>query len=175
MERMPPPVMSPKAWRGALASVFVLLTACGTGPTVATGSPPRTVHVTTSPPRVPGSGSCSNLSSRHDDKHGIEVEGKTTDQEPLTVLFAGVDHRIPAGSALQTYVRVGGVRALRMSVIDAEGHVDRALGFRPGLPRFAWPGAGTPWEGSLRFPQPGCWRVYVQRGGLTGELWLHAG
>jgi hypothetical protein len=53
--------------------------------------------------------------------------------------------------------------------------VNRGLGFRPGLPPFEWPGGGTPWTGTLTFAKAGCWRVYVQRGGLTGELWLRAG
>jgi len=175
MERMPRFAMSPRVWIGALAAVLVALTACGSGPTVATASPPSTIEVTTTPPPVPGAGSCSNVSSAREDRHGIEVDGTTTDHEPLTMLFAGVHHTIPAGKALTTYVRVGGVRALRISVIGTNDHVDRALGFRPSLPPFDWPGAGTPWAGSLTFPQNGCWRVYVQRGGLTGELWLHAG
>ncbi len=175
MERMPRLAMSPRVWIGALAAVFVALTACGSGPTVATASPPSTIEVTTTPPPVPGAGSCSNVSTAREGRHGIEVEGTTTHHESLTVLFAGVHHTIPAGKALTTYVRVGGVRALRISVIGTNGHVDRALGFRPGLPPFDWPGPGTPWTGTLTFPESGCWRVYVQRGGLTGELWLHAG
>ena len=56
----------------------------------------------------------------------------------------------------------------------ATGSVRRLLGFRPGLPPFDWPGAGTPWTGTTTFPQAGCWRVDVQRGGLTGQLWLRA-
>ena len=159
----------------ALAAVVFALSACGGGPTVTTASPPATIHVTTTPPPVPGSGSCRNLSPLHDDKHGIEVRGTTSDHEPLTVLFAGTHHTIPSGKALTTYVRVGGVRALRISISNRAGKVHRRLlGFRPGLPGFDWPGAGTPWTGTTTFPAAGCWRVDVQRGGLTGELWLHA-
>lgn len=175
MERMPRPLTSPRVWIGALAAICVVLSACGNGPTVATASPPGTVRLTTTPSPVPGSGSCTRLSRTADGKHGIEVQGATTDDEPLTVLFPGVHRTIPDGKWLQTYVRVGGVRALRMSVIGTDGRVQRAPGFRPGLPRFDWPGAGTPWTGTLTFPRSGCWRVYVQRGGLTGELWLRAG
>src|SRR5262245_6876803 len=107
MERMPRLVTSPRVWIGALAAVFVVLTACGSGPTVVTVSPPSTVRVTTTPPPVSGSGSCTKLSAAHDDKHGIQVDGTTTDHEPLSVLFAGVHHTIPAGKAMTTYVRVG--------------------------------------------------------------------
>jgi len=173
-ERMPRQVRFRRVWIVVLTAVLVALAACGNGPTIATVAPPSTTHVTTTPPPVPGAGSCTNLSRTADGKHGIEVQGKTTDDEPLIALFAGVHHTIPAGRALTTYVRVGGVRALRISVIDTNGHVSRVLGFRPGLPRFDWPGAGTPWTGTLTFAKSGCWRVYVQRGGLTGELWLHA-
>jgi len=175
MEQMPRLITAAKLWIVAVAAVFLILAACGNGPTVATVAPPSTTRVTTTPPPVPGSGSCTNLSPAHDGKHGIEVDGATSNHEPLTMLFAGTHHTIPAAKALTTYVRVGGVRALRMSVIDQAGRVDRALGFRPGLPPFDWPGGGTPWKGTLTFAKTGCWRVYVQRGGLTGELWLHAG
>jgi hypothetical protein len=174
VERMPRLLRFPRVWIGALAAVGLVMTACGSGPTVETVSPPGTAQVTTTPPPVLGAGSCSHLSRTTDGKHGIEVQGKATDDEPLTMLFAGVHHRIPAGTSLTTYVRVGGVRALRISVIGTDEHVNRALGFRPGLPPFDWPGGGTPWTGTLTFPQSGCWRVYVQRGGLTGEVWLHA-
>lgn len=175
MERMPRLVGSRRVRVVALAAVLFTLSACGNGPTVATVSAPATIRVTTTPPPVLGSGSCTNLSRAHDAKHGIEVNGTTTDHEPLTMLFAGVHHTIPANHALTTYVRVGGARALRISVIDQAGHVDRILGFRPGLPRFDWSGGGTPWKGTVTFAKPGCWRVYVQRGGLNGELWLRAG
>ena len=174
MERMLRQGTSPRVLIVALAAV-VALAACGGGPTLATVAPPSTTHVTTTPPPVPGAGSCTNLSPARDGKHGVEVQGTTTDDEPLAVLFAGVHHTIPSGRSLTTYVRVGGVRALRVSVIGTDDHVDRILGFRPGLPRFAWDRPGTPWTGALRFPNAGCWRVYVQRGGLTGELWIHAG
>ena len=147
----------------------------GTSPRVAIVAPPSTTRVTTTPPPVPGAGSCTNPSPARDDKHGVEVQGATTDDEPLTVLFAGQRHTIPVGSALKTYVRVGGARALQVSVIGTDGHVDRVLGFRPGLTRFNWDRPGTPWTGTLTFPKAGCWRVYVQRGGLTGELWIRAG
>jgi hypothetical protein len=175
MEQMPRLITAAKLRIVAVATVLVILTACGKGPTVATVAPPSTTRVTTTPPPVPGSGSCTNLSPARDGKHGIEVDGATSNHEPLTILFAGTHHTIPPAKALTTYVRVGGVRALRISVIDQAGHVDRALGFRPGLPAFDWPGGGTPWKGTLTFAKTGCWRVYVQRGGLTGELWLHAG
>jgi hypothetical protein len=165
---------SPRLLIVALAAVLALA-ACGGGPTVATVPPPSTTHVTTTPPPVAGAGSCTNLSPARGDRHGVEVQGATTDGEPLAVLFAGVQHTIPAGRSLTTYVRVGGVRALRVSVIGTDDHVDRILGFRPGLPPFTWDQPGTPWAGTLTFPKAGCWRVYVQRSGLTGELWIHAG
>jgi hypothetical protein len=171
---MPRLVRSARVRIVALVAVFFALSACGGGPTVATVSPPATVHVTTTPPPVPGAGNCRNLSRARENKHGIEVHGTTTAHEPLTVLFAGAHHTIPSGKALTTYVRVGGVRALQISISDRAGKVSRLFGFRPGLPRFDWPGAGTPWTGTTTFPQAGCWRVDVQRGGLTGELWLHA-
>jgi hypothetical protein len=174
VERMLRQGTSPRVVIVALAAVVVALAACG-GPTVATVAPPSATHVTTTPPPVPGAGSCTNLSPARDDKHGVEVQGATTDDEPLTVLFAGQRHTIPVGSTLKTYVRVGGARALQVTVIGTDGHVDRVLGFRPGLPRFNWDPPGTPWTGSLTFPKAGCWRVYVRRGGLTGELWIHAG
>jgi hypothetical protein len=171
---MPRILRSLLAWIASV-TIAVGMAACGTGPNVDTGEPAATVHVAATPPPVPGSGSCTNRSRTHDAKHGIEVRGTTTDHQPLTVLFARVHHTIPASKSLTTYVRVGGVRALRISLIDAAGHVARAPGFRPGLPPFDLPGGGTPWTGSITFPKAGCWRVYVQRAGLTGELWLHAG
>jgi len=175
VERMPRLVTPARVRIVALAAVCFALSACGGGPTVATGPPPATIHISATQPPVPGGGNCGHLSPAHDEKHGIEVDGTTTDHKPLTVLFAGAHHAIPSGKAITTYVRVGGRRALRISISDRAGNVNRLLGFRPGLPRFDWPGAGAPWTGTMTFPQAGCWRVDVQRGGLTGELWLSAG
>jgi hypothetical protein len=171
---MPRPITPARVPIAALAALLFALSACGGGPMVATVSLPATTHLTTTPPAIPGAGSCRNLSPAHDDKHGIEVRGTTTDHEPLVVLFAGTHRTIPSGKALTTYVRVGGVRALQISIGDRAGSVRRLLGFRPGLPPFDWPGAGTPWTGTTTFPQAGCWRIDVQRGGLTGQLWLRA-
>src|SRR3954452_16685479 len=122
---MPRLVRSPRVWIAAFAEFLLALTACGNGPTIGTAAPPATTHVTTTPPPVRGAGSCTKLSPAHDGKQGIEVDGATTDHEPLTVLFAGAHHTIPAGRGLTTYLRVGGVRALRVSVIDTNGHVNR--------------------------------------------------
>jgi hypothetical protein len=140
VEQMPGLVRSARVRIVALATISFALTACGNGPSVATLAPPSTTRVIATPPPVAGAGSCRNPSDAHDTRHGIEITGTTTDHEPLTMLFAGTHHSIPAGKALSTFVRVGGARALRLSVIDTKGHADRVRGFRPGVPSFDWPG-----------------------------------
>src|SRR3954452_21967025 len=128
---MPRLLRFPRVWIGALAAVGLVMTACGSGPTVETVSPPGTAQVTTTPPPVLGAGSCSHLSRTTDGKHGIEVQGKAPDDEPLTMVFAAVNHRSTTGTTLTTYGSVGGGPAVRISVSCPIEYALRAIGFRP--------------------------------------------
>jgi len=151
----------------------VALGACSDGPTVASGTDliPTRSSAATTPPPVRGGGSCADLSPTRVVAHGLEVRGRVLRGGSVYALFAGVDG-LTAGSQITTYWRLGGDRALRITMIGPDDRIVHAHAVRPGIPAFTWDQPGEPWRSELLFPQPGCWRLYVQRGGLDGDLWV---
>ena len=151
----------------------VALGACGGGPTVASGTDPFPTGpgATTTPPPVLGGGSCADPSPTRVVTHGVEARGRMRGGGTVYALFAGVD-ALTIGSQITTYWRLGGDRALRITMIGPDDRIVHASAVRPGIPAFAWNRPGEPWSSELLFPQPGCWRLYVQRGALDGDVWV---
>jgi hypothetical protein len=149
------------------------LAACSDGPSVASGTDPVPAGSTlTSTPRpIPSGGSCGNLSPIHAGAHGLEAQGVMRDGGILYALFTDVD-ALTAGTPISAYWRLGGDRALRITMVGPDNRIVHATAVRPGVPTFPWGRPGEPWRSEVVFPQPGCWRVYVQRGVLDGEVWV---
>jgi len=160
--------------RCAVAILATLaLGACAEGPSVASGTDPAPVGtgVATTPPPIPGARSCENLSPIHAVAHGLEAQGKMRGTGSLFALFADVD-TLTAGTPITTYWRLGGARALRVTLVGPGDRVAHATGVRPGVPPFTWDQPGEPWSSVVTFPQPGCWRIYVARAGADGDVWV---
>jgi hypothetical protein len=160
--------------RCAVAILATLaLGACADGPSVARGTDPAPVGtaVITTPPPIPGARSCDNPSPIHAVAHGLEAQGKMRGAGSLFAFFAGVD-ALTADTPITAYWRLGGSRALRVTLIGPGDRVAHATSVRPGVPAFTWDHPGEPWSSVVTFPQSGCWRVYVERAGADGDLWV---
>jgi len=149
------------------------LAACSDGPSLASGTDPVPggSTVTSTPRSMPRGGSCDNLSPIHTGAHGLEAQGVMRDGSTLYALFAGVD-ALTTGSPIMTYWRLGGARALSVTMVGPDDRIVHATSVRPGVPSFTWDRPGEPWRSQLSFPQPGCWRLYVARGARDGEVWV---
>jgi hypothetical protein len=64
---------------------------------------------------------------------------------------------------------------VRLTLIGPQDRITRVPAPHPGLPPYPWARPGDPWTGTVAFPQTGCWRVAVARGGLDGEMWVRVG
>lgn len=177
MERMPRHTPSPW-WRSVvLASALFTLSACASGPTITTGTdalPGASTVAVTPPPDIPEPRSCTNLSPASREKHGLEVDGVMRGGQPFYALFDGVE-KLPTGIALTTYLHIPGARVLRVTLVGPSDRLVRGTGLRPGLPPYPWDRPGDAWMGTLTFPQSGCWRIYVDRAGFDGEMWVRVG
>lgn len=151
----------------------VALGACSDGPSVASGTDPIPTgsSVAATPPPVRGGGSCTDLSPANVLARGLETRGRIRGGGTVFALFAGVD-ALSAGNPITTYWRIGGDRALRITMIGPDDRIVHATAVRPGVPPFTWDQPGEPWSSEVEFPQPGCWRLYVQRGALDADIWV---
>ncbi len=158
-----------------LAALFAL-SACASGPTIATvtTSPGSSTATATPPPDIPGGRSCSNLSPASRERHGLEVQGTMRGGQPFYVLFDGAN-KLTSERPLTTYLRLPGARVLRITLVGPDDRLVRGSGLRPGLPPYPWDRPGDPWVGTLTFPQGGCWRIYVDRAGYDGDMWVRVG
>ena len=156
----------------ALAATLVL-GACGGGPSVASGTDPIPAGTTvaSTPPPMPGGRSCANPSPIRPTQHGLEAQGTMRGGGVASALFTGVG-ALAAGEPIPTYWRVGGGGALKITLVGPSDRIVRVSGVRPGVPPFTWDPPGEPWQSTLTFPQPGCWRIYLVRGGTDGEVWV---
>jgi hypothetical protein len=173
------PRHAPSPWRRSvvLAAALLVLSACASGPTITTGTdalPGASTVTATPPPAIPGGRSCTNLSTTAQEKHGLEVHGVMRNGEPFYAMFDGAQ-RLESGRAMTTYLRVPGARVLRITLVGRADRLVRGAGLRPGLPPYPWDRPGDPWVGTLTFPQSGCWRIYVDRAGFDGEMWVRVG
>ena len=165
---------TPRVRIAAAAAALVVLASCSGGPSITTGSdvlPGASTVAATTPPGIPGRFSCDAPSPATTTVHGLQVQGALRGGDPFYVLFDGVD-AIDTGTALTTYFRIDGGGALHVVLVGPSDRIVRATGVRPGVPSYAWDRPGEPWRGTLTFPEPGCWRIFVTRGSLDGEAWI---
>jgi hypothetical protein len=175
VDRMPRHASIP--WRRSVVLVAALsvLAACGGGPTIATGTdalPGASSVGATPPPDIASGRGCDNPSPTSREKHGLEVDGLMRGGQPFYALFEGVT-QLRSGDPLTTYLRMPGARVPRITLVSADDHLVRVGGLRPGLSPFSWDRPGDPWVATLTFSRAGCWRVYVDRSGFDGEIWVH--
>jgi hypothetical protein len=176
VERMPWHLPSPQRLAVVLAAAASMLSGCASGPAIITGTDarPATSPVTSmTPPPLPGGGSCTNLSPAIRVKRGLQVKGRMRNGDPFYALFDGV-RTVPAKRSITTYFRLPGVRTVRIMMIGPNDRLSRASGLRPGLPPYPWDQPGDAWLGTITLPLPGCWRIYIERGELDGEMWVRA-
>jgi hypothetical protein len=157
----------------ALVVAVFALAACSNDPDVASGTDPipAASTVSTTPPPMPDGGSCTNLSPTRIIGQGLEVRGRLRTGEPVWALFDGVDS-LPSGTSIKTFWFMSGDHALQITLVGPSDRTEHGTGIRPGVAPGDWSHEGEPWQSSITFPQPGCWRIYVQRGTSDGELWV---
>jgi hypothetical protein len=156
-------------WLGAVA--LFGLGACnrpsvpiGTDP-AAGGSPVQTV-----PPTIGPTG-CAPGSPTTQLPLGLQVRGVSTVPGQAVWALFQTQEDVHAGRATTVYWRIGGNHALRITLIGAGDRLIQITGAHP-QPLSGWVRPGEPWVSTLNFPQPGCWRVFVERGSQNGDLWL---
>jgi hypothetical protein len=174
VERMPRLAPTPRQRSVVFVAALSMMVACGNGPTVSTGTDalPGASTVTATPPRdIPSARGCDNPSPTSQQQHGLEIEGTMRGGEPFYALFEGVTE-LRADEELTTYLRMPGARVLRMTLVAPDDRLVRVGGPRPGLAPFRWERPGDPWVGTLTFSRGGCWRIYVDRSGVDGEIWV---
>lgn len=155
----------------AIAALFAL-TACG-GPSVPSGTDPaaNASRMATPPPTISRDTGCDPGSPSKQLGLGFQVRGKTNkDNGRLYVLF-GTKDGVHPNTEMQVWWRVTGDYALRVTLVGPDGQLINVPGSIPE-PKLGWTRAGEPWMNTLTFPSPGCWRVFIERGGTEGDLWL---
>jgi hypothetical protein len=102
---------------------------------------------------------------------GLEVQG-TIDApgEELWALFETAGP-ITWQEPIPVYWRIGGDRSLRITLVGPNDRVAPVPAPMP-KPHETWERPGEPWMGTITFPQPGCWRIFVERARRQGDLWL---
>lgn len=160
------------AWRtvAVAATAVVVMTACG-DTDVPRGSDPiaSASPIVTVPPTI-GPAGCDPVSPASTLDGGLEVEGVVEGSDELWALFEG-DGTVSSGEPVDVYWRVGGDKGLRITLIGPNYRTAPVPAPRP-QPHDEWVRPGEPWVSSVTFPQPGCWRVYVERSKVQGDLWL---
>jgi hypothetical protein len=161
---------------GTVVAVAVLLTtpACAdTGVPAGTDPVRNASPVVTVPPEI-GPQGCEPGSAITPVDEGLEVQGTMNkDHEELWALFATQDE-LTSGEPVPVYWRIGGDHLLRITLVGPNQRVVSPTSPVPG-PHPTWERPGEPWTGTITFPQPGCWRLYVERGHLSGDLWVEVG
>lgn len=154
----------------ALATALVVLTACG-DTDVPRGADPigSASRVVTLPPTI-GPVGCEPGSPASTLGDGLEVEGEVKGRDELWALFEG-DGTVGWGVPVDVYWRIGGDKGLRITLIGPNDRIASVPAPHP-QPHPEWDRPGEPWVSSITFPQPGCWRVYVERSRVQGDLWL---
>lgn len=100
---------------------------------------------------------------------GLEVEGRVDGRGELWALFA--TDRILAAEPIDVHWRIDGDKTMRVVLV---GPNERVVSVTPPKPEptLTWDRPGEPWSGTITFPQAGCWRVYVERARVRGDVWL---
>ena len=176
MEEMPRPAAFSRRRAITLVAMLLAVGACSSGPSVRTGTDPlpTTSATVTTPPPIAGGRSCGNPSPTVAGQHGLEIQGRMREGQSFFLLVNGAAD-LAAGKDYTTYARINGAGALKITMVGPSDRIVHATGVRPGVPPYTWGQPGEPWTATLAFPQPGCWRIYVQRGSLDGEAWVQVG
>lgn len=90
-------------------------------------------------------------------------------------MFALFESDFPPQSSTDLVVwwRVGGDHDLKLTLVDGSGREVKVPGVYPDPSKTEWTRPGDPWRSVIRFPQPGCWRIVVERGtGRHGDVWV---
>lgn len=165
-----------------MAAVVVLaVPACG-GPDISSGHDPlaNASTITTVPPTVEGgAGSCEPGSPVTQLPLGLEVKGVlsgTGGAGEFWALFQDANGvplqgSVPAVTDLTVYWRIEGDHALNVTLVGPNDRLVDVEGEHP-QPLEGWTEPGEPWVSSFAFPQPGCWRLFVERGGRHGDVWV---
>lgn len=158
-----------------LVAAVVAFAACSGGPSLTTGTDPvpAASSVVSTPPAMASGHNCANPSPSVATNRGLEVRGTMRGGSEVWALFDGVDV-LRTGAAITTYWRIAGNGALQITLVGSDDRIQRVPGVRPGVPPYEWSQPGEPWRSVISFPQPGCWRIYVQRGEADGEVWIRA-
>jgi hypothetical protein len=158
--------------RCLLACVLMtLLAACGTDMVQRGGDPLANASSISTLPSPVGPVDCAPPSSWELTERGkTEVRGKTSTREPFWALFA-TDGPIPAATSVHVAWRLGGAHSARVVLVSPEGDEIDAPGLVPD-PTIRWERPGDAFRSTIQFPEPGCWRLAVSRGGRSGDLWV---
>lgn len=154
-----------------LATALLALSACG-GTDVPRGADPiaSTAVAPTMPPTI-GPVGCDPPSPSSQLEAGLEVEGTVEGgNDELWALFE-TDGPIASGAPTDVYWRIGGEKALRITLVGPNDRIASVPAPRP-QPHPDWDRPGEPWVSVISFPQPGCWRVFVERSRRQGDLWV---
>lgn len=156
----------------AVAAVLVLALAGCSGSDLPAGTDPVSdvSPVITVPPTIGPTG-CEPGSPAERVSEGLEVQG-TIDVpgEELWALF-DIDGPITWQEPIPVYWRIGGDRSLRITLIGPNDRVAPVPAPMP-KPHETWERPGEPWMGTITFPQPGCWRIFVERAKRQGDMWV---
>lgn len=153
-----------------MATAAFVMTACG-DTDVPRGSDPiaSASSIVTLPPTI-GPAGCDPGSPASVLDAGLEVEGAVEGSDELWALFEG-DGTVGSGELVDVYWRIGGDKGLRITLVGPNDRIATVPAPRP-QPHPEWDRPGEPWVSSVTFPQSGCWRVYVERARVQGDLWL---
>lgn len=163
------------------AVVGLAVPACG-APDISSGHDPlaNASTIATVPPTVEGgAGGCDPGSPATQLPVGLQVKGVlsgTGGADELWALFQDADGvpiqgSVPAAADLTVYWRVGGNHALGITLVGPNDRLVTVTGARP-QPLEGWTEPGEPWVSTFSFPQPGCWRLFVERGDRHGDVWI---
>lgn len=131
--------------------------------------PVASASVVVSVPERVGREGCDRGSSVTEVDGGLEVEGRVDGLGELWALFA--TDQVRAGEPIDVHWRIDGDKTMRVVLV---GPNDRVVSVTPPKPdpSLTWDRPGEPWSGTITFPQSGCWRVYVERARVRGDLWV---
>ena len=145
-----------------------VMSACG-GPDLTEDQDPlaRASSISTLPSNV-GPSDCQPPSPAEQTDLGLEVRG-AGDRSGVWALFESADP-LRSGQDIRTWWRVAGSHELELVLVgsDREIPIENA---RPD-PTLPWSRPGDQWLSTVNFPQPGCWRISVTRGGGHGDVWV---
>lgn len=153
----------------AVAIAAAAMTACS-GTDIPRGiDPVVSASVVVSVPDRVGREGCDPGSPVTEIEGMLEVMGRVDGRGELWALFA--TDLLRAGTPIDVHWRIDGDKTMRVVLV---GPNDRVVSVTPPNPdpSLTWDRPGEPWSGTITFPQSGCWRVYVERARVRGDVWV---